>query len=135
MRILVRQPFNFQHTLRFILSPPALGNGRRFEPLLDHFVDGEYRRAVELGGHPVLYGVSESVAGGSPRRTRALELRILAGPRDPATEQAVAELVRRQFSTDLDLAPFYRLAAADPALARLTRHFRGMRIPQAPSVY
>lgn len=64
-----------------------------------------------------------------------LEARILAGPDDAGSRQAVADLVRRQFSTDLDITPFYRLAAPDPALSRLVRHFRGMRIPQAPAVY
>lgn len=135
MQIVAHEPFDFQRTLRFILRPPALLNGRRFEPLLDHFEDGEYRRAVEVRGHPVLYGVSEAAASSPQGRGKALELRILAGPREPATEQAVAELVRRQFSADLDLAPFYRLAASDPVLSRLVRHFRGLRIPQAPTVY
>ena len=145
MRIPVQEPFHLGRTLRFILSPPALLNGRRFEPLLDHFEEGEYRRAVDINGQPVLYGVKESrrpakrliskgVAGG--RRVRgALEVRILAGPRDAATVAAVASLVRRQFSTDLDLAPFHRLAAADPVLLSLTQRFRGMRIPQAPTIY
>ena len=135
MQIVAREPFDFKRTLRFILSPPALVNGRRFEPLLDHFEEGEYRRAVDLGGHGVLYGVSDVTASGPQRRGKALELRILAGPRDRVTEQAVAELVSRQFSAHLDLAPFYRLAASDPVLSRLVRHFRGMRVPQAPTVY
>jgi len=127
MRIPVREPFDFERTLRFILSPPALLNGRVFDPLLDHFEAGEYRRAAEVNGQPVLYGVRAGSAW--------LEARILAGPDDEVTRQAVAELVRRQFSTDLDLRPFYRLAASDPVLSRLVQHFRGMRIPQAPAVY
>lgn len=126
-----REPFSFQNTLRFILSPPALLNGRRFEPLLDHLVDGEYRRVVEIAGLPILYGVSEEPRG----RARGLRVRILAGPADPATLDAVRHLVERQFSTALDLRPFYRLAQSDPAMARLAERFRGMRIPQAPSVF
>jgi len=146
MRVPVRTPFDFKRTLRFILSPPELLNGRRFEPLLDHFVEGEYRRAVEINGQPVLYGVKEAQAAtaspkAGPRRKPsatpsdgpALEVRIVVGPRD--AEQSAAELVRRQFATDLDLGPFYRLAESDPVLSRLVRHFRGMRIPQAMSVY
>lgn len=126
-----REPFSFQHTLRFILSPPALLNGRRFEPLLDHLVDGEYRRVVEIAGQPILYGVSEEPRGAA----RGLRVRILAGPADAATLDAVRNLVERQFSTALDLQPFYRLAQSDPAMARLAERFRGMRIPQAPSVF
>lgn len=126
-----REPFSFQNTLRFILSPPALLNGRRFEPLLDHLVDGEYRRVVEIAGLPILYGVSEEPRG----RARGLRVRILAGPADPATLDAVRHLVERQFSTALDLRPFYRLAQSDPVMNRLAERFRGMRIPQAPSVF
>ena len=149
MRIPVCEPFDFGRTLRFILSPPALLNGRVFGPLLDHFEAGEYRRAAEVNGQPVLYGVA--AGGHKPSGTRNkrasvekakaasggtwLEVRILAGPADASARQAVADLVRRQFSTDLDLTPFYRQVAADPVLSRLVRHFRGMRIPQAPAVF
>ena len=131
MLIPARQPFDFQRTLRFILSPPKLLD----RPLLDHFVDGEYRRAAEINGQLVLYGVSEASQPRSKRAAPALKVRILSGLRDESTEQAVTTLVRRQFSTELDLGPFYRLAAADPALSKLVTHFRGMRIPQAPAVF
>lgn len=126
-----RQPFHLAHTLRFILSPPALLNGRQFAPLLDYFEEGEYRRVIEVAGQAILYGVREEMRQGRP----FLRIRILAGPRDAATERAVAERVGRQFSTQLDLSPFYRLAESDLVLARLVDRFRGMRIPQAPTVF
>ncbi|HEV2351515.1 MAG TPA: hypothetical protein VG028_16920 [Terriglobia bacterium] len=131
MQIEPRQPFSFAHTLRFILSPPALLNGRTFAPLLDYFEEGEYRRVIELGDVLVLYGVSEEQRG---RKSR-LRIRILCGPEDEKTAGAVRSLVIRQFATGLDLAPFYRLVDSDPALSKLTAHFRGMRIPQAAGVY
>jgi DNA-3-methyladenine glycosylase II len=142
MRIPVREPFDFQRTLRFVLSPPALLNGRLFEPLLDLFENGEYRRAAELNGQPVLYAVRE-VKAAQPTHGRArrslevagLDLQVLAGARDEATERALAEFVQRQFSTGLDLKPFYRLAASDRVLSRLVQRFCGMRIPQASTVY
>lgn len=124
-------PFNFAQTLRFILAPPALLNGRTFAPLLDYFVDGEYRRVLELGEQLVLYGVREEGSPGKP----ALRIRILAGTDDGRARQAVAEEVARQFSTDLDLQPFYALAKSDPVLRHLIVHFRGMRVPQAAHVY
>jgi len=126
-----RDPFNFEKTLRFILSPPALANGRTFAPLLDHFEEGEYRRVAEIGGKRVLFGVREAPQAVKP----ALRLRILAGPSDAATKRELERVVRRQFATELDLAPFYRRASVDPVLARLVKHFRGMRIPQSPNVY
>ena len=126
-----RPPFSFTRTLRFILSPPALLNGRKFAPLLDYFEDGEYRRVTEIGERAVLYGVSEVRRG----RTARLKIRILSGPDDRETRVAIHSLVERQFSTQLDMTPFYRLAGSDPVLRKLSVHFQGMRIPQAASVY
>src|SRR5438876_7837441 len=127
MLVRPRPPFDFRRTLRFNLGPPAQSSGRKFEPLLDHFEDGEYRRVVELGDEPVLYGVREEAG--------ALRARILAGPSSQAAQAAVQELVSRQFSASLDLNSFYRHVAGDPVLSRLTRHFRGLRIPQSPNVF
>ncbi len=126
-----RQPFDLARTLRFVLSPPALLNGRQFAPLLDYFHEGEYRRVADLGGQKILYGVSEERRG----PTAGLRVRILAGPAEPATQQSILALVRRQFSTDLDLSPFYTLSASDPVLSKLVMQFRGMRIPQTANVY
>jgi DNA-3-methyladenine glycosylase II len=127
MLIRPRAPFSLAHTMRFILSPPALVNGRAFAPLLDYSVEGEYRRAAALGGRPVLYGVREE--------REALCVRILTGPDDSATQGAVAAQVARQFATHLDVNPFYKRVESDPVLSRLAAHFRGMRIPQAPTVF
>jgi len=126
-----RAPFNFAQTLRFILAPPALLNGRRFEPLLDYFVEGEYRRVLELGEQLILYGVREE---GSPANP-ALRVRILAGPDNDRAQRAVVSEVARQFSTDLDVQPFYALAEADPVLRQLIVRFRGMRVPQVSRVF
>jgi DNA-3-methyladenine glycosylase II len=131
MLLIPQQPFDFARTLRFILSPPALLNGRQFEPLLDHFENGEYRRVADIGGKPVLYGVSEVKA----KKPAGLRIRILAGPGDKATEAEVRALVERQFATGLNLKPFHWIAESDRVLSHLVAHFRGMRIPQAPSVY
>lgn len=127
MLIRPRPPFDFLHTLRFNLGPPAQSSGRTFEPLLDHFEQGEYRRVVESDGEPVLYGVREESGG--------LAVRILAGPSSAAAQALVHDVVRRQFSPDLDLGRFYHNVAGDPVLSRLARHFRGLRIPQSPSVF
>src|SRR5215472_7722069 len=97
MQITAREPFDFHHTLRFVLSPPALLNGRLFEPLLDHFGNGEYRRAADLSGQPVLYAVREvnPVSSKPARRDRylsesaGLDLQILAGPRDETTRRTL----------------------------------------------
>jgi len=126
-----REPFDFARTLRFILSPPALQKPRRFSPLLDYFEEGEYRRVADVGGQLILYGVREETEG----KKTALRVRILAGPSDDAIRRLVATQVERQFSSSLDLTSFYERAQADPVLGCLSEHFRGMRIPQAPTVF
>jgi DNA-3-methyladenine glycosylase II len=126
-----RHPFSFAHTLRFVLSPPMLLNGRRFAPLLDYFEEEEYRRAITIDGQPILYGVREELGKSGP----ALRIRVLAGRQDVSTLSAVAKQIERQFSLDLNLAPFYQLAHSDHVLSRLVGHFRGMRIPQAATVF
>jgi len=131
MLVRPRQPFNFARTLRFVLSPPELLNGRRFPPLLDYFEESEYRRVADIGGQLALYGVREEIE----QEKAKLRIRILAGPTDDAVRRAVASQVERQFSTRLDLTPFYERAKADPVLGHLCEHFRGMRIPQAPTVF
>jgi len=131
MLVRPHEPFNFSRTLRFILSPPELLNRRRFTPLLDYFEDGEYRRVADIGGQLVLYGVREETAGGKP----ALCIRIHAGATGETVRRSVVTQVEDQFSTRLDLSPFYEKAKADAVLERLAEHFRGMRIPQAPTVF
>ena len=126
-----REPFDFGRTLRFILSPPKLLNGRRFPPLLDYFEEGEYRRVADIDGQAALYGVREEIQRGKP----TLHIRILAGMADDTFRRALLAQIERQFSTNLDLTPFYDRAKSDPVLSRLCRHFRGMRIPQAPTVF
>ncbi len=130
MLLKARAPFNFARTLRFILSPPALLDGRKFAPLLDYFEQGEYRRLADVNGQPILYGVSQSEASDG-----VLRVRILSGPAGQEAKRIVRSLVERQFSTALDLAAFELTAESDLVLSRLAAHFRGMRIPQAPSVY
>ena len=131
MLIEPRAPFNFVQTLRFILSPPALLNGRQFPPLLDYFVEGEYRRVLDFNGQLILYGVREEGGTENP----GLRVRILAGPDHDRAKRTVALEVDRQFSTDLDLQPFHALARRDAVLRQLVAHFRGMRVPQAPRVF
>ena len=126
-----RPPFDFSATLRFVLSPPALVNGRSFPPLLDYFQDGEYRRVIDVGGRHVLYGVSESRSANAT----ALRIRILAGPDSAAIRQAIRSAVARQFSTELDLEPFHSMVKTECVLASIANRFRGLRIPQALSTY
>jgi DNA-3-methyladenine glycosylase II len=86
---------------------------------------------ADVGGQLVLYGVRAEIEGKKP----ALQVRILAGPSDDRIRRVVATQVERQFSAHLDLTPFYEMAKADPVLDCLCERFRGMRVPQAPTVF
>lgn len=131
MLITPQQPFNFARTLKFILSPPSTLNGRAHAPLMDHYEDGEYRRTIWIDGCPVLYGVAEVLNSSGP----GLRVSVLKGPRGISVDHPIRQAVSRQFATSLDLTPFYSLARTDKVLTKLVERFRGMRIPQAPSVY
>ena len=98
---------------------------------MDHFQDGEYRRATRIDGRPVLYGVAEERTSSG----LALRVRVVKGPSGKGVHRRVQQVVSRQFSTELDLTPFLRMAGNDKVLSRLVNRFLGMRIPQAPSVY
>lgn len=106
-------------------------NGRAFAPLMDHFKDGEYRRLIRIDGKPVLYSVTEERNGSAP----ALKVRVLHGPGSRNISRCVLQMAARQFSAELDLRPFCRIAKKDRVLAKLVDRFRGLRIPQAHSVY
>lgn len=82
-------------------------------------------------GAPLL--VRLTVAEGQPPRLRAV---ALTGAR-PGPE-AIAELVRyvvEWFDLDRELAPFYRLADADPLLQPLAAGERGLRIIGIPDLF
>ncbi|TAM80911.1 MAG: DNA-3-methyladenine glycosylase 2 family protein [Acidobacteria bacterium] len=130
MLIKPQQPFDFLRTLKFILSPPSLNN-RSYEPLMDHFEDGEYRRVISIAGRPVLYGVREERNSNGT----CLRIRVLKGPKDRSVQHQVRQAVSRQFAAGLDLTPFHKMARNDMVLRGLAERFRGMRIPQSPSVY
>ena len=95
-------------------------------------MDGEYRRLVDLDGDLVLYGVSER---GAESRRGGLSLRVLHGRRDSSALRVISRLAARQFGLDVDLSGFYELAGKDRVLSHVAKHFSGMRIPQAPTVY
>ncbi len=127
----VRGRFSLTKTLRFLLSPPKLLNGRKFDPLLDYYEESEYRRVAEISGNKILYGVCEEKSEGHTR----LRVRVLSGLRDAPTLDKLCWLAQRQFSTMLDISPFYELARGELVLSKLVKRFCGMRIPQATNIF
>jgi len=97
-------PYDFARTIRASLYGSVLNIVR----------DGVYRRAYHLGDQVALIEVTSVGTVGAP----ALEVRLLAAS-GAVDGEAVLRLLRRTFSTDSDLRPFYQRAQADPVLWRI----------------
>lgn len=93
--------------------------------------DGEgVTRLFMLEGTPSL--VRLTVAAGTPRLQATLLTGAFPGPK-PLAE--LAQYIVEWFDLDRDLAPFYRLADADPLLQKLAASERGLRIIGIPDLF
>ena len=90
--------------------------------------DGVFRRVLRHEGALVPYEVRWSGAVEEMRLAIAVP-----GVRSAAVAALAAAEVRRVFGLDFDLAGFYRMAKADPALAPLVEPLYGMRPTLAPT--
>jgi len=88
-----------------------------------------FRRVLRHGGRLVPYEVRWSGPVDDARIT------IRAPGSDAAVGAAVVSEVRRLLGLDLDLAGFYRMAKADPALATLIEPLYGLRPTLAPTPF
>ncbi|MBW4084774.1 DNA-3-methyladenine glycosylase [Paenibacillus sp. S150] len=86
-------------------------------------------RYFKLDNHPVL--IRLTVPGGSRMRVTLLHGAI---PASDALEW-LARYIAEWFDLDRDLAPFYRLAEADPLLGPLAAQHRGLRIVGIPDLF
>jgi DNA-3-methyladenine glycosylase II len=88
-----------------------------------------YRRVLVIGGAPVEVHVAQS--GGM--ETPALHLTLSSAGTKARLDARVA--LEKMLSLEVDIGPFYTLAAADPRLAPLVARFRGLRPPRFASVF
>jgi DNA-3-methyladenine glycosylase II len=98
---------------------------------VDAWDGSTYRRVLVLDDTPVEVAVTQE------GRAEAPDLRLAlngAGRPQHARSEARAAL-ERMLSLELDIDPFYTLAAGDPVLAPLAARFRGLRPPRFPSVF
>jgi DNA-3-methyladenine glycosylase II len=91
--------------------------------------DGVFRRVLRYRGGLVPYEVRWSGPVDDPCVT------IRAPGADPGVGAAVVAEVRRLLGLDLDLAGFYRMAKADPALATLIEALYGLRPTLSPTPF
>jgi DNA-3-methyladenine glycosylase II len=101
---------------------------------MDRWDGTTYRRALTLGSEAIDVAVTQS---GGPEEP---ELRVVAvgcGPKDEpdALLPRAEPVLRRILGVEVDLGPFYRLAATFEPLDRLATRFRGLKPPRFPTVF
>ncbi len=106
---------------------------RRAHNTVDAWDGATYRRATELGGHPVLLEVRERQERRSP--VLAVTVRRRRGtPGDPDVV-AAHRLLTRVLGLDADTRGLADLARRDRRLAGLAGRFAGMRPPRFASLF
>jgi len=117
-------PYDFHLTVDYATH----FNGRY---LWEFYEDGVYRCVLNLDSNLVVAAVRSKGTVKAPR----LDVEI-AGP---TLGESLLIAARRKlewiFQTKVDLAPFYRMADADPFLKPLAETHRGFHVPQGPSVF
>jgi len=98
---------------------------------VDAWDGSTYRRVLLLDDVPVDVAVTQQGAPDAPVLQATLKS---AGNRRNVQAEAHVALAR-MLSLELDIDPFYSLAAADPMLAPLAARFRGLRPPRFASVF
>jgi len=97
----------------------------------DSYIDGVFRRLLEIGGSPCLVELSSLGTIGSPElglmvKGTDLDDRIIS----EARRQAI-----RLLGIDQDPKPFYRMAGEETFLGPLVQRLKGLHIPQTCSVW
>jgi DNA-3-methyladenine glycosylase II len=98
---------------------------------VDNWDGATYRRTLVVDGRPVELAVTQS--GGLEAPALLLRLNRVGKRRNLQLEARTT--LEHVLATELDLEPFYGLAATDPRLAPLAARFRGLRPPRFPSVF
>jgi len=126
-----RAAFSLRPIAPFRLDLTVWALRRRPHNLIDHWNGRIYRRALTLNSCAVEIAVLQSGSEDSPR----LEV-TLNGPRlASGTKLGVTQLLERLLGLQINLAPFYRVAKADPTLGPLAHRFRGLKPPRFATLF
>ncbi|BCU82971.1 hypothetical protein JIR001_27540 [Polycladomyces abyssicola] len=115
----LRYPYSFEATVRRLVS---------FEKSSYRLHSGRLVRAIEAGGRPY------AVEIGWQTEPRSLTVYVHGNPPKAEQERLEAKL-RRMFSVDVDLTPFYRQAEADPYLGPVVAKRKGLHLVLDASLY
>jgi DNA-3-methyladenine glycosylase II len=103
---------------------------RRSVNQIDRWDGITYRRTVFIDDTPVELEIAQV---GKPERPR-LHVNV-TGSVSSASHQVLSEIANRTLGLDIDLTPFYEIAARDTRLNDLATRFRGMRPPRFPTIF
>lgn len=117
LKIDPRPPFSFERTIRRLVHLQKSG----------YFVrEGNLYRTLRAKGRPCVV----EIGWREPSLLIHIHSEVTQGER-----QELEERLRRMFSADVDLSPFYRLADQDARLAPVVREREGLRPVLDPSLY
>lgn len=104
---------------------------RRPENEVDRWDGTTYRRVICVQDQTLEVSVRQQGCPEAPH----LEVNVTGG-RVPAEAKAeIATLLTRMFGLQVNLTPFYRMAARDPKLRGLAERFQGLKPVQFPTVF
>ena len=122
--IVAEPPFDFDRTVRF-----ATYDSERY--VADVYQDGTYSRLLNVGGDLALTQARSVGTVDKP----VLEIIVASPSLSDDTRDEASHIMIRMLGVDRSVVSFYEMAGHDPLLAPLIEKFRGMRIPQAASVF
>jgi DNA-3-methyladenine glycosylase II len=123
--------FDLSPTAPFRLDLTAWALRRRPENQVDRWDGTTYQRIICIRGSIAELSVRQSQSRGRPR----LEVHVSGRRFGPATKAEITMLLTRMLGLQIDLTPFYRMAARDGKLNQLAERYRGLKPVQFPTVF
>lgn len=115
----------------FRLDLTAWALRRRPENQVDRWDGITYRRVVLLQGRPAEISVSQKGSREAPRVSVSVTCERLGTD----TKAEVTALLTHMFGLQVNLKPFYQMAARDPKLRELAERYRGLKPVRFPTVF
>ena len=104
---------------------------RRLDNTVDRWDGRTYLRALALETGTIELAAVQAGTATVPELT----VTLTGAQLDEQTEEAARAALARLLGLELDLSPFYRLAASDPLLHTLAARFRGLKPPRFPTLF
>jgi DNA-3-methyladenine glycosylase II len=123
--------FELSPTAPFRLDLTAWALRRRPENQIDRWDGTTYRRVICVRGRVAELRVRQPELRGAPR----LEVTVSGARLGAAVKADVEMLLTGMLGLQIDLKPFYRMAARDAKLRQLAERYRGLKPVQFPTVF